>query len=257
MYGIINYKVKEINQQKQKRGKKMEQKIDKRKVYGIILDTETANTIIEEDGKLEMAFVLPYDFGFAVIDSKGNTYEKHSYVNEDIFCDEYTLMQSAYYADKIPDYIRDLAHGNRQLKTTFEIRKILCDLIEKYDCQFVMAHNARFDYRACNNIQRWTTKSKYRYFFPYGIEIWDTLKMARDVLSKKPTYIDFCFENGFVTKHKTPQPQYTAEVIYRFITQNIDFVEEHKGLEDVEIETEIFKYLVRQHKPMRKKLFED
>ena len=200
--------------------------IDRRKVYGIMLDTETANTIICEDGKLEMNFVLPYDFGFAVIDSKGNTYEKHSYVND------------------------------RQLKSTYEIRKIFCELCEKYECQFVVAHNARFDYRACNNIQRWTTKSKYRYFFPYGIEVWDTLKMARDVLGKMPTYIDFCFENGFVTKHKTPQPQYTAEVIYRYITKDIDFVEEHKGLEDVEIEIEIFKYLVRQHKPMRKNLFE-
>ena len=232
-------------------------KIDRRKVYGIMLDTETANTIVCEDGKLEMNFVLPYDLGFAVIDTKGNIYEEHSYVNEDIFCDEYTLMQSAYYANKIPDYIRDLANGKRQLKNTYEIRKILCDLIKKYNCKFVSAHNARFDYRACNNIQRWTTKSKYRYFFPKDIEIWDTLKMSRDVLLKMPTYIEFCEKNGFMTKHKTPQPQLTAEVIYRYITNNVNFVEEHKGLEDVEIEIEIFKYLMRQHKPMRKKLFEN
>ena len=235
----------------------MEQKIDKRHRYGIILDTETANTIVEEDGKLEMAYVLPYDFGFAVIDTKGNTYEKHSYVNADIFLDEFALMRSAYYAEKIPDYIRDLVNGKRQLKTTFEIRQIICELIKKYDCGFVMAHNARFDYRACNNIQRWTTKSKYRYFFPKDVEIWDTLKMARDVLSKMPTYIDFCFKNGFITKHRTPQPQYTAEVIYRYITNDLNFIEEHKGLEDVEIETAIFKYLVRQHKAMRKKLWEN
>lgn len=233
------------------------EKIDKRRVYGIMLDTETANTIIEEDGKLEMRFVLPYDFGFAVIDTKGNIYEKHSYINEDIFCDEYTLMQSAYYADKIPQYIRDLAKGKRQLKNTYEIRKIICDLIVKYDCEFVCCHNARFDYRACNNAQRWTTKSKYRYFFPKDIEIWDTLKMARDVIAKKPTYIEFCEKNGYMTKHRTPQPQLTAEVIYRYITNDTDFIESHTGLEDVEIETEIFKYCMRQHKPMRKKLFEE
>ena len=231
--------------------------MDKRHVYGILLDTETANTIVEEDGKLDMRHALPYDFGFAVIDTKGRIYEKHSYVNSDIFLKEKELMQRAYYAKKIPEYVEDLANGNRQLKNTYEIRKIFTDLIRIYDCKFVVAHNARFDYRACNNIQRWTTKSKYRYFFPKEIEIWDTLKMARDILSKKPTYIDFCFANGFVTKHKTPQPQYTAEVIYRYLTQNLDFVEEHKGIEDVEIEIEIFKYLVRQHKPMRKKLWEN
>ena len=230
--------------------------IDKRHVYGIMLDTETANTIVEENGKLDMNHVLPYDFGFAVIDTKGNIYEKHSYVNKDIFLDEFTLMKSAYYANKIPMYIEDLANGTRKLKTTFEIRQIILDIIQKYDCGFVACHNARFDYRACNNIQRWTTKSKYRYFFPYDIEIWDTLKMSRDVLLKMPTYVDFCFRNGFVTKHKTPQPQLTAEVIYRYITKDTEFVESHTGLEDVEIETEIFKYLMRQHKPMRKELFE-
>ena len=232
-------------------------KIDKRRKYGIMLDTETANTIVEEDGTLDMFHILPYDIGFAVIDSKGNVYEKHSYVNEDIFCDEFTLMRSAYYADKIPQYIKDLANGKRQLKNTFEIRKIICDLIKKYDCRFVVAHNARFDYRACNNIQRWTTKSKYRYFFPRHIEFWDTLKMARDVIANKPTYIEFCEKNGFMTKHKKPRVQLTAEVIYRFITNNLDFEESHTGLEDVEIEIEIYKYCVKQHKSMRKKLFEE
>ena len=232
-------------------------KIDHRRRYGIMLDTETANTIVEDDGKLDMRFVLPYDIGFAVIDTKGNIYEKHSYVNEDIFCDEYTLMKSAYYADKIPNYIRDLAHQKRELKTTYEIRKIFCEVAERYGCEFVCCHNARFDYRALNNIQRWTTKSKYRYFLPYGMEVWDTLKMATDVVAKMPTYIEFCEKHGFMTKHKTPRPQLTAEVLYRFISGNVDFIESHTGLEDVEIETEIFKYCMRQHKPMRKKLFED
>ena len=231
------------------------EKIDKRHTYGIILDTETANTITEEDGKLNMNYVLPYDFGFAVIDTKGRIYEQFSYVNEDIFCDEYTLMKSAYYADKIPNYIRDLAKGKRQLATTYEIRKIITDLIKKYNCKFVMAHNARFDLRACNNIQRWTTKSKYRYVFPKGIEIWDSLKASRSVIAKMPTYVKFCQENGYMTKHKIPQVRLTAEIIYRFITGNNNFVESHTGLEDIQIELEIYKYCKKQHKAMEIKVF--
>ena len=230
--------------------------MDKRHTYGIMLDTETANTLVEDDGKLDMMHVLPYDIGFAIIDSKGNIYEKYSFVIDDIFCQEWKLMQSAYYAEKIPQYIRELASGKRQLITAYELKKFFKQKVEIYDCKFVCAHNMRFDLRACNNLQRWTTKSKYRYFFPKDIEIWDTLKMARDVIAKMPSYIDFCFENGYVTKHKTPQPQLTAEVLYRFITDNTDFIESHTGLEDVEIETEILKYCVRQHKPMRKNLFE-
>lgn len=230
--------------------------MDKRKIYGIMLDTETANTIIEEDGRLDMNHVLPYDIGFAIIDSKGNIYEKFSFVIDEIFCQEWELMTSAYYAEKIPQYIRELASGERILTTAYKLKMFFNEIIKKYNCQFVCAHNMRFDYRACNNLQRWTTKSKYRYFFPKDIEIWDTLKMANDVIAKMPTYQEFCLKNGYMTKHTTPRPQLTAEVLYRFITDNTDFIESHTGLEDVEIETEILKYCVRQHKPMRKLLFE-
>ena len=230
-------------------------KIDKRKRYGIILDTETANTIVEENGKLCMNYVLPYDFGFAVIDTKGNIYEKYSFVNSDIFCNELELMQSAYYSKKIPQYIEELSNGKRTLSNTYLIRQKILELIKKYNCRFVMAHNARFDLQACNNIQRWTTKSKYRYFFPKGIEIWDSLKASRAVIAKMPTYQKFCKEHGYMTKHKKPQVKLTAETLYRFITKNTNFSESHTGLEDVLIELEIYKYCKRQKKKMQIKLF--
>lgn len=227
--------------------------MDKRHIYGIMLDTETANTQQEENGKLDMRFVLPYDFGFAVIDSHGRVYEKFSFVNSDIYIYEKDLMRSAYYANKLPQYDKDLAEGRRIMANTYNIRRIILEKIKEYNCKFVCAHNTRFDLNACNNIQRWTTKSKYRYFFPYDIEFWDTLKMARDVLAKRPTYRKFCEENGYLTKQN--QCRYTAEVIYQYIMQDTDFSESHTGLEDVEIEVQILAYLVSRKKAMRKKLF--
>ena len=230
------------------------EKIDRRHIYGIVLDTETANTIQDENG-LDMTNVLFYDLGFQLVDSHGRTYgKKFSFVNSDIFTHEAELMQSAYYAKKIPQYRTDLASGKRILANTYEIRKALVDLINKYDCKFVCAHNARFDYNSLNNTQRWTTKSRFRYFFPYGLEWWDTLKMARSVMGKMPTYQRFCAENGYTTK--TGKPRFTAEICYRFITKDNTFVESHTGLEDVEIETEILRYCHRQHKAMKKKLWE-
>ena len=95
----------------------------------------------------------------------------------------------------------------------------------------------RFDYGTLNTTERWLTKSKYRYFFPYGIEICDTLKMARDVIAKMPTYQRFCEENGYLTKNG--QYRLTAEIIYRFITKDNDFVENHTALDDSCIEARI------------------
>lgn len=231
----------------------MNNTIDHRHIYGICLDTETANTIDDETG-LNMRDVLFYDLGFQVVDSHGRTYgKKFSFVNADIFIHEKELMKSAYYAKKIPQYRADIASGKRTLATTNTIRKILCQVIKDYDCKFVCAHNARFDQRALNNTQRWVTKSKYRYFLPKGLEWWDTLKMARSVMGNMPTYRNFCEENGYLTKNG--RLRFTAEICYRFITKDNSFVESHTGLEDVEIETEILRYCHRQHKAMRKKLW--
>lgn len=75
-------------------------KIDKRRTYICDLDTETANTMTNPDGSLNMEDVLMYDCGWQIMDKHNNVYLQRSYVNADIFLDEKKLMQSAYYAKK-------------------------------------------------------------------------------------------------------------------------------------------------------------
>ena len=41
-------------------------KIDNRHHYVLVLDTETANTLVDDGGKLDMSNVLMYDCGWAV-----------------------------------------------------------------------------------------------------------------------------------------------------------------------------------------------
>ena len=229
-------------------------KIDYRHHYVLVLDTETANTLVNEDGRMDMSSVLMYDCGWSVVDTKGKVYLERSYVNRDIFVYERELMQSAYYAWKIPRYVEDLRNGNRIMANTYEIRQQMLADMELYHITEVVAHNARFDLNALNGIQRWTTKSRFRYWFPYGTEVWDTMKMARDVIHKMPTYRRFCEEHGLLTANGRLST--TAENLYRFITKNPDFVESHTGLEDVQIEREIMFYCFRQHKKMRKGLWE-
>lgn len=196
----------------------------------IVLDTETANSL--EDP-------ICYDIGWAVIDDEGNVLRSHSFVVADIFLNEPELMETAYFAEKIPQYQEDINNGSRQLRRLATIRKILREDCKEFNVQAIMAHNARFDYLSCNTSQRWLTSSKYRYFFPYGVEIWDTLKMARQTFGKMPEYKAFCIENGYVTARN--QIRLTAEILYRFITGDNEFEEAHTGLEDVMIEKEIFK----------------
>lgn len=219
--------------------------MDRRKHYFLVLDTETANSL--EDP-------LVYDMGWAIVDKYGNVYKTESFVNREIFFEEVELMQNSYYAHKLPLYYKRIANGETKVANWNTIRKTLWQDIADYGIKEVVAHNARFDYRSTSLTQRWLTKSKYRYFLPYGIEVWDTLKMARDVIGKMPTYRKWCEVNNYLCKNGSPR--FTAEILYRFISGQEEFDEEHTGLSDVLIEKEILAYCYRQHKKMRKKLWE-
>lgn len=200
----------------------------------IVLDTETTNSLDDP---------IVYDIGWAVVDENGEVYETASYVVADIFCDD-DLMASAFFADKIPAYWEDIHNGNRVLASYRTIRAKLAQCVKNHKVSTICAHNARFDYRSVNLTQRFLTNSKYRFFFPYGVEIWDTLKMAREVFKANEEYDTFCYENEYVTKRGCKR--YTAEILYRFLTGDNDFVESHTGLEDVMIEKEILAECLRR-----------
>lgn len=229
-------------------------KIDHRRHYILIVDTETANTMRDDSGRLDTSSTLVYDCGWAVMDTRGNIYRTRSFVNRDIFVYERELMRTAYYAHKIPIYLEGIKNGTRIMADTYEIWKTMMEDMEEYGINEVCAHNARFDYNSLNTIKRWTTKSKFRYWFPYGTEIWDSMKMARSVIHNMPTYRKFCEEYGLLTANGRLST--TAENLYRFIIKDPYFEESHTGLEDVMIEAQIVAYCYRQHKAMKKKLFE-
>lgn len=221
--------------------------------YILMLDTETANTI-DANGKLDMSDVLCYDIGWIVTDRHGNIYQTRSFVNRDIFVYERELMRTAYYARKIPQYISDIRAGTRIMADLYTIRQTMLGDIANYKIKYVCAHNSRFDNNALQRTQSYITKARYRYWFAFDSVIWwDSLRMARSLIAKKPNYIKFCTKNNYLTK--TGKPQLTAEVLYRFITKDNSFKESHTGLEDVLIEKEIMTYCFRQHKPFDKELY--
>lgn len=211
------------------------------KNYYLVIDTETANG-------LDCPMV--YDIGGAVIDKQGNIYETFSYVVYDVFCLMKDLMQTAYYAEKIPRYETEIAEGTRTIAQLSTIRKKVLEILDKYHITAVIAHNMRFDYNALNNTLRYLTKSKVRYFFPYNTTIWCSLAMAKSTIANQKTYRMWCADRGYTLRNGTPR--LTAEILYRFITQDETFIESHTALEDVLIETLIFVRCVRQHKKMQR-----
>ena len=218
----------------------LNKKIDRRKKYVLVLDVETAN--MAEDA-------LVYDLGFGVYDKKGNEYESYSFVIRDIFDKEKDLMQSAYYAKKLPTYYKDLENGTRERKYLLETKKIVREVMEKYNIKEVYAYNASFDLNALNKTIRYVTKSKVRYFFPFGTKICCIWNMACQVICTQKTFLKQLVVNekqNFITN---------AERVYSYITNQEDFEESHTGLEDVRIEAQIMAKCFAQHQKMNRDIY--
>jgi hypothetical protein len=208
----------------------------KRKMY-LVMDVEGTNGT---------DCPIVYDVGGAVCDKKGKIYDDFSFVVSDIFDNERDLMDTAYYANKLPLYHLGLEVGMFKRRSFFQVKQYVKELIEKYQIGEVFAYNAHYDITALNTTQRWLTKSKYRWFLPYGVKVSCIMHMACQVLCTQKSYAKFVDDNC-LRKNSGNLPT-SAEIVYSYIDEM--FHEVHVGCEDVKIEVEIMARCFRQKKKM-------
>lgn len=209
----------------------------------LVIDTETANDITQP---------LPYDIGYAICDRNGKIYIKRSFVVAETFLDykNKQLMNVAYYADKIPHYWDEIRANKRTLKSIFSIRKQIREDMRTFNVKSVGAYNMGFDKKALNNIIRYCSQSRIRWFFPFGTKYFCIWNMACQTVLNTVTYIKFAMKNNLMSKAGNVQT--SAEACYKFLTGSPTFKENHTGLEDVEIEIDIMVKCYRAHKKMNK-----
>lgn len=199
-------------------------------MYRIVLDTETAGSV-ENKKTLRV-----YDFGFAVLDEKDNIVRTFNWVVREIFYDSFT-MGGAYYANKLPKYREEIACGIREVKNFAEVKKDFAKICADYGVKQVWAYNAGFDRDALNATTFILSNGICEEFLPAGVVWCDIQQNATALICNCKKFYKFCFENGYYSKAGNCKT--TAEVLYRFLSGNTDFVEAHTGLEDVKIEAEI------------------
>ena len=195
----------------------------------LTVDVESANDTTD-------AFV--YDVG-ADLSLNGKTLEKKSYVIRDVFVYERELVKQAYYAEKIPLYIQDIQNHSRQMIDFLPMRKEILTMMKDYNCNTVCAYNCSFDRNALNTTLRYLTKSKQRWFFPYETDFICIWNMACQSICQLKEYKQFAEINNLISNNGKNY-RATAETVYAFLTNNPSFAESHTGLQDVEIEKQIF-----------------
>lgn len=209
------------------------------KKFYLVVDTETTNTLEQP---------IPYDIGWVVCDRHGVIYERRSYIVEEVFRGMSDVMNYAYYAEKIPQYEKEIAAGRRKIAGMWDIRRAMKEDIKRYKIREIGAYNVAFDKRALNNLVRYVSKSFFRWWFPFGVEFFCIWHMACQVILNRKSYIDFAEANNL--KNEKGNISTSAESAYKYIRNNPNFVESHTGLEDVEIEVEIMRECFRQKKKM-------
>ena len=95
-----------------------------------------------------------------------------------------------------------------------EAKEVFSNWLDRKFCFCACAHNSGFDFNKTFVAECID-----------GLEFIDTWLAFYDTIGQYAKYNKFCAENGFVTEKGNIQM--SAEVCYRFISGNVDFVEEH------------------------------
>lgn len=214
--------------------------MNKAKKY-LVIDVETANTF---------SAPLVYDIGYAIVDKKGNIYFKESFVIYDIFKLERNMMNSCYYCDKIPEYLKRLEQKQTKMTSFLSARDKINKVMKDFNVTTVCAYNCYFDLLALNTTLRYLTKSYKRWFFPDGTEYNCIWNMACQVIYKQKKFAKWALDNNCISKAGNLQT--SAEIGIRYLNNDIDFVEQHMGLDDVLIECALMTMCYRKHKKMDK-----
>lgn len=217
-----------------------------------IIDTETCPMVRTRDNSVNPDNMLVYDIGWVIQDKKGNVQVARSYIVADVFYGRSDCMNSAYYANKLPQYHKGA--GSAWIVDNFlNIRKQFLNDCKEYKVQSVWAYNALFDKRALNNTIKVLSNGFSTYFMPYGMKVKDIWRYAMECgLTCSKKYVKWAYDHGYISSKGNPYT--TAETVYRYLMGDHGFIESHTALEDAKIEGDILTAILKRKKKQPSKM---
>ena len=260
--------------------------LDKRRKYYFVLDCETATMphAHDYDGEVRKAIAIAkpliYDLGWKLIDSKGNVYRRKSYLITEIFSVP-SIFNTAYYASKRPLYLEKIRKGEISVVSWERATAEMVADIE--ETTSVGAYNAMFDFKKAitfteeyishlynEDFHEWEAKqnraadfiatnnnraNKNEKINPNVFEfrgktypLFDIWALSCENLINNDEYRQFCKDTNRTTASGKYYPT-NAEVVYRYLTKDTEFIEAHMAVEDADIECEILARVFKKVKP--------
>ena len=215
-------------------------KVDlKNEKYLMFIDTETIGSLFAKES------VLPFEIGMKIFDTETQKVVKEkSYLVRKFFNNKY-IMLSSFSATKYPSYFEKIETDKRyKVYSVKEIAQDIEKIANRYNTKIMVAHNGGFDKNAMTRLfEEFGTNNPFE-----NIDLLDTMELSK-VITYSKDYTNYCIENKnrlnsvkescFITN--SGRVRTTAQAIYCYLSNNSQFEEAHTGLEDIDIEIEIFK----------------
>ena len=191
--------------------------------YAIVLDTET--TSLDKPFCYDISWVIIDKDNESIVDLKVNVVEQVWH--------NLPLFESAYYKEKRQKYIEMMRKRDAVMdKWGYIMRKLKQDIL-KYEINEVYAYNSDFDDKVISYNCDW-----FKCNNPLeNIAVYDIWGYASQFITGLKSYQQFCEEHERFTD--TGNYKGSAEVVYQYLTANPEFIEEHMGIFDSEIEAQI------------------
>lgn len=211
--------------------------MDSKKEKIIVLDVEGYST------------VRPYNVGYIVADMYGTVYKRRSFAFLATIWENIRSMINSRSAEEmtkanIEEILQELEKPKRKRKYNIvpceTFVKVFTEDIKRFKVKRLFAYNVNFDKGSLNRLLG------NERFNSLGLTYCDIISgiLYTKLLTQK--YVNYCKDNGYITEKGNVQTK--AEVVYRYLTNSADFVEEHTGLADCLIEYEILISAVKAHK---------
>lgn len=196
-----------------------------------------------------MQSARPYNIGYIIADRKGKIYKRHSFAIPVAFweniADCLKIGQAIDMTKKnIQEILADMDKRKRKRKyqtvSISEFTNIFLKEIQRYKVKRIFAYNVAFDKGAITRLL------DPAIFNSLEIEWCDIISgiLTTKLLTKK--YVNWCIENNYLTN--TGIASYKAEIVYKYLTNDLNFEEEHTGLSDTLIEYQILLDVFKSHK---------
>lgn len=193
----------------------------------------------------------PYNIGWIIGDKHGNIYESESMaILPCIWENLKNCLQAKEMTHKnVEEILNDIENETDKRKYIYnsaaEAKKKILDTIIRNKVKEIWAYNCPFD------------KSSLKRLFDKDWEMLNNLVTFYDIvpailhtklLTKK--YIKFCNEHRYITPKGNVMTK--AEIVYKYLTNNLIFEEEHTGLSDCKIEYQILLAAFKTKKKINK-----